>query len=450
MSSEYVETARHPFETAPHRTLFYMSVPVLFSLIAEPLTALVDTAFVSRLGAVPLASLGVGATLLSSVFWVFNFLGIGGQTAVAQALGTGDRQKCSRVNTQLLLVAIAAGFALIFIGIPLTPLVASLMGAEGEVSRLASSYMNIRWLGAPAVLVAVAAFGVLRGSMDMRTPLWIALGINVLNLGLDAVLIFGCGPVPALGVQGAALASTISQWVGAVWACWIVARRFGFVGELKFRETVGLLQIGGDLFVRTGLLNLFLILATRTATLGGSEVGAAHQAIRQSWVFTVLLLDSFAITSQSLVGYFMGSSSWRLAKRVAGVSIVWSVGAGMIIGFLMLVGQDLVLTVLVPLNAAEVFVPAWRVSALVQPLNAVSFATDGIHWGSGDFRFLRNVVVVVSAISFLGLSLIDPSQPTALTWIWIVTALWLGMRGAAGILRIWPGIGRAPLSGVID
>jgi MATE family multidrug resistance protein len=81
------EVATHPFLRRPHHTMLVLSLPVLFSLIAEPLTGVADTAFVARLGAGPTAALGVATTLLSSVFWVFNFLGIGTQTAVARAHG---------------------------------------------------------------------------------------------------------------------------------------------------------------------------------------------------------------------------------------------------------------------------------------------------------------------------------------------------------------------------
>jgi MATE family multidrug resistance protein len=446
MNREVVEEMeRHPFEGAPHRTLLALSTPVLFSLIAEPLTALTDTAFVARLGATSLASLGVGATLLSGVFWVFNFLGIGVQTAVAQAMGKKAPQEAARVSTLGFLVAMIAGAGLILLGFLATPSVVSLMGATGELARQASTYMYFRWLGAPAVLGVITAFGVLRGRMDMRTPLWIALGINTLNILLDALLIFGLGPIPALGIQGAAMASSISQWAGAVWAFKFVVSRVGLRRDLQLGETLGLLRIGGDLFVRTGLLNLFLILATRTATVAGEEAGAAHQAIRQFWVFTALLLDAFAVTCQSLVGFFVGKGLLGQARRAAAVTLVWSTGIGALMGAGMLVGQSFVVAILVPATSVAFFLPAWWVSALSQPLNAVAFATDGIHWGTGDFRFLRNVVLFVSAISFFGLSQIDSTQAAALIWVWIVTTIWVGARGILGVLRIWPGIGKAPL-----
>ena len=88
---------QHPFIRSPHRTVLTLSIPVLVSLIAEPLTGLVDTAFVARLGAESLAALGVGTAALSSVFWVFGFLGVGSQTEVAQALGNGRPNRAARV-----------------------------------------------------------------------------------------------------------------------------------------------------------------------------------------------------------------------------------------------------------------------------------------------------------------------------------------------------------------
>ena len=82
-----------PILLRPNRTIVYLSLPILLSLIAEPLTGLVDTGLVARLGAAPLAALGVGAGALSSVFWIFNFLAIATQTEVAQTFGRGDMRR---------------------------------------------------------------------------------------------------------------------------------------------------------------------------------------------------------------------------------------------------------------------------------------------------------------------------------------------------------------------
>lgn len=414
-------------------------------MIAEPLTGLVDTAFIARLGAESLAALGVGTMVLSSVFWIFNFLGIGTQTEVSQALGRGDIKQGARLSSVALVLSVVFGFALMVLAFFYASQVARWMGATNEVHAQAVIYIRLRSLGAPAVLVTRSAFGALYGLQDMRTPLLVACGINALNIILDAVLIFGLGPVPPLGVAGAAVASTASHWVGAICSGFAVYRRFGFPDRLLLRDVGKLLQVGCELVVRTGLLALFLLLATRTATRIGPEAGAAHQAIRQVWIFTNLCLDAFAITAQSLVGYFYGSQQIAQARRVAGVVCLWCALTGLAISILMLGGKALAAAAFVPGPAVALFMPAWLVAAVVQPLSALAFASDGIHWGTGDYRYLRNVVILATFCGALALAVLDESRPDALTWVWMATAVWIVIRALFGILRVWPGIGASPL-----
>ena len=174
------------------------------------------------------------------------------------------------------------------------------MGADGEIAIAATDYITVRLLGAPAVLATVAAFGTLRGLQDMRSPMWIAGGLNAVNIILDPILIFGWGPVPAMGVAGAAAASVVAQWFGALAAVAVILRRIGLPARADFSHLGSLLSTGSELFIRTATLNFFLLLTTRSATEMGAESGAAHQAIRQVWAFTALFLDAFAIAGQSL------------------------------------------------------------------------------------------------------------------------------------------------------
>jgi multidrug resistance protein, MATE family len=431
----------HSFQTNPHRTLLALSIPVLISMTAEPITALVDTAFISSLGAVSLAALGVGTTALSSLFWIFNFLGIGTQTEVAQIYGKGRAEQAGRVASLALVLATGIGLLLILVIGPLSVWLAELLGASGDVKADAVSYMQIRLFGAPAVLLMMVIFGALRGLQDMRTPLWIALGVNVLNLILDWLLIFGNGPFPTMGVAGSALASTFSQWLGALVGIGFIAAKLGLTRVFALRDATKLLRVGGDLFVRTALLNLFLAFTTRAANGINSDAGAAHQVIRQVYVFTSLALDAYATTVQSLVGYFIGLDSIRWAKRVVRVGASWSLGTGILLGGLMWWGREIVISLLVPTTAISVFLPAWAASAFSQPVSSLAFLTDGTHWGTGDYRFLRNAMFIATAVGMGGIWLINTNWPQALFWIWVVTGIWVGIRAVFGLLRVWPGIG---------
>ncbi|MEK6221804.1 MAG: MATE family efflux transporter, partial [Chloroflexota bacterium] len=323
---------------------------------------------------------------------------------------------------------------------------ASLLGASGAVQTFAVSYMQIRLYGAPAVLITLVAFGALRGLQDMRSPLWIAVGINLVNLVLDWLLIFGNAGFPEMGVAGSALASTISQWLGALAAVIIIARKLGLSSDFDFSDVKKLLRVGRDLFMRTALLNFFLAFTTRAANNIGADAGAAHQVIRQVYSFTGLTLDAFALTVQSLVGYFMGQASIQWAKKVARVGFNWSVVTGVLLGAGMWLGRGTLITYLVPASAVAVFLPAWGISALSQPLNAISFLTDGVHWGTGDYRFLRNAMLTATGIGIAGIWLVGNSEANALNLIWAVTAVWVLARGILGVLRIWPGIGKSVFS----
>lgn len=429
----------------PHHTLVTLSAPVLLSLVAEPLAGMADTAFVARLGAAPLAALGVATTLLSSVFWVFNFLAIGTQTEVSRAHGGARVERAPRVATLALALSAALGTALALISWPWLAALAGWMGADGAVRDAAVVYLEIRLLGAPAMLVLLAAFGALRGLLDMRTPLWIAAAVSAVNVVLDPLLIFGAGPIPAYGVAGAAWATTASQWLGALWGVAAVARRPGIAGGLRAREALALLVVGRDLFLRTGLLLAFQVLATRTANRAGAEAGAAHQAVRQIWLLTALILDAYAASSQSLVAYFAGAARVDLARRVARVACQWSTGTGLVLTGAMLIGEPAVAALLVPEVARAPFHGAWWVLAVAQPVNALSFATDGIHWGAGDYGYLRNGMLVASFFGCGLLLAIDVAAPRALQQVWLATGAWILLRAAIGTARIWPGVGRGPL-----
>ncbi|MDH3877777.1 MAG: MATE family efflux transporter [Desulfobacterales bacterium] len=435
----------HPFVKSPHKTLLSMSLPVLLSLVAEPLTGLVDTAFVARLGSESLAALGVGTVTLSGIFWVFNFLGIGTQTEVAQAHGRQEFNVAGEVGGSALALAALIGLLLVVVGLPSVPYISRVMGATGAVYDLSSQYIQIRLFGAPAVLLTIAAFGIFRGMQDMRTPFYVAITINTLNIILDPLLIFGYGPFPRLGVFGAGLASTISQWIGAGCLVWIIHKRIDFPNRIQLRDVRKLFKIGRDLFIRTGLLTAFYMITTRAATRIGPDAGAAHQAVRQVWVFSFLFLDAYATTGQSLVGYFIGPRLMEQARRVARVVCKWSFFTGLVMGVILWFGQPVVITYLVPPSAINLFIPAWAITALIQPVNALAFATDGIHWGTGDFRYLRNAIITATTCGAVAIYLLDETMAGALTWIWLITAFWIAIRALFGVIRIWPGLGNSPL-----
>ena len=434
----------HPFLDRPHRTLLSLSLPVMLSLIAEPLAGLVDTAYVERIGVAPAAALGAATAVLSGLVWVFNFLGVGTQTEVALDLGSGRRERARGIAGLAVVLGAALG-TLLALGLwPALGRAAAFMSDSAEVRAQTEAYLGIRLLGFPPMLVLLAGFGALRGLQAMRAPMWIAAGMSAMNIVLDAVLIFGWGPVPALGIAGAAWATVASQVAAASAALLLVRRRLGWTWRFDWRRARGLLRVGRDMFLRTGALLLFLLIGTRAALHSGVEAGAAHQALRQVWMLLAFLLDAYAATAQSLIGYFIGAGRRDAARRVARVGVAWGVASGTAIAAGLLLARPWVEFLLVPDPAVAAFRSAWWICAVAQPLNAVSFVTDGVHWGTRDYAYLRNAMLLSSGLGIAGLLGLAPESPLYAVWLW--TSAWIALRAVLGWLRIWPGIGKAPLA----
>ena len=426
------------YRAAPAKTFATMSIPVLLSLIAEPLTGLIDTAFVAKLGAEPLAALGIGTMVLSSAFWVFNFLGIGTQTEISHCVGASNTEETAKTASTALLLACYIGVAATIIPWFFLPEIAAFMGAKGEMTALSIDYMTYRLAGGPAVLFTMAAFGIFRGLQDMRTPLVVTTLVNGLNIILDYLLIFGIGPFPELGVSGAALATTISQYTGMIVTLYAVHRKLKLKPVFDSARCKKLISIGWDMAVRTGIVLAFLIYCTRTATQAGAVEGAAHQGIRQFAMFNALLLDTFAITGQSLTGFFKGKSDYATIRQVAKQTFSYSFVSGIITGAIMIVGDTLFAELLVPSEAIAVFLPAWIVVAFIQPINALSYATDGILWGLGDFAFTRNAMCISCVVGIALIALVTVIQPAEIVmWIWMATGGMMVIRSGLGVYRSW-------------
>ncbi len=390
------------------------------------------------------AALGASTILLSGLFWMLFFLSVSTQTEVAHGLGAGDLERARKATGLALAISLLGGICVAIVVAFLLGPAAHWMEASGEIEAPFIAYSHWRLPGVPGSLAMGVAFGAFRGYQNVRTPLAISIGVTLLNIALDPLLIWGAGPIPPLGVRGAALASALSQWAGAVASMFLVWRLHGVSWSVDASILRRLITVGRDMLVRTASLTLFLILATQKATEMGAAAGAVHLGVRQTWALTALLLDAFATTAQSFVGYFLAAGRVATARHVARVATFWSFSVGAALTAVMLLATDHAWALLVVDVERDRFASAWIVSALFQPLNGISFATDGIHWGAGDFAFLRNVTVTATCVGLVGLWFVDP-ESHGLDAVWLVTGAWIATRAFFGFVRLWPGLGKPPM-----
>ena len=375
---------------SPHdQRIAALAIPALGTLAIDPLVSLVDTAFVTRLGEDELAALGVASGVFGLAFFVFNFLAYGVTPLVAEADARGDRTAVGAVVGQGLTLAVGLGVAgwAVLAGFA-EPIVAA-MGAVDDLQAQSAMYLRARAWAMPAVLLVTVGNGAYRGLEDTRTPLRFAALLNLTNLVLDPLLIFGLG----WGLVGAGIASAVAQWMGAGlflggllgWhrARFCVPPRVPSLGEL-----LPLLSVGSVLSIRTFALVGTLTVATAIATRVGKAAVGAHQVAWQVWGFAALVVDALAVAGQTLVARHLNDEpdvARAIADRLLTLGVL--VGCGLGVGLWALRPTLPWLLSSTPGAAAQLLTIWWVVVAM-QPLNALIFVWDGVYLGARRFTYL--------------------------------------------------------------
>jgi MATE family multidrug resistance protein len=414
--------------TSPHdRDILNLAVPALAGLAADPLVSLIDTAFVGQLGSVALGALGVNTSIFSMTFVVFNFLAYGTTPRVGRAVGDGDREEAGRAVVRALTLAGLCGVgALVAIQVLARPLLL-LMGASGELMEPALAYLRIRALAGPALLLITASHGAFRGYQDTRTPMLVTIGFNVINAGLDPLLIFVAG----WGVAGAAAATAVAQWIGAlVFLGLLLGTRREELGVVlewpRLRSLVPFLKVGRDLLVRTGSLVGTMTLATAVAARVGVTAVAAHQVAHQLWLFLALVVDALAVAAQALVSKHLGADDPDTARAVSDRLLQWGllVGVGLGAGFFLL-RPVLPHFFTDDPDTVAALLEVYLFVALLQPLNGLVFVGDGIYMGAEEFPYLAKAMVATAALAAAVLLLVLPMD-------WGLVGVWGGVATLMG------------------
>ncbi len=196
---------------ARDREILRLAVPAFLTLAAEPLFLLADAAVVGHLGTAPLAGLGIAAAVLQTAVGLCVFLAYGTTASVARHLGAGDTRGALAQGVDGIWLAVLLGAVTTVLGIALTDQLVGLFGASPEVSEQAATYLRIALLGTIPLLVMLATTGVLRGLQDTRTPLYVAVLGNALNIVLNVWLVYGLD----LGIAGSAWGSVLAQVASA-------------------------------------------------------------------------------------------------------------------------------------------------------------------------------------------------------------------------------------------
>ncbi len=210
-----------------------LAIPMGIGIIFIILVNLVDTFFVGQLGTHPLAAMSYTFPVVSFVMSMTIGISIGATSAIARALGQGDRQVVRRLATHAILFAFLLVAIVSALGLLLHDPLFRALGADADTLPLVREYMVV-WFASVIFLVApMLANGAIRATGDSRTPMYIMMLAALSNLVLDPIFIFGLGPVPALGLRGAAIATAISRGVTFSATMWVLIVREQMI-EFRF------------------------------------------------------------------------------------------------------------------------------------------------------------------------------------------------------------------------
>ncbi len=411
------------------REILALAVPAFGALVAEPLFLLADSAIVGHLGTAQLAGVGVASAALATAAGVFVFLAYATTAAVARRIGAGDRRAAIQQGIDGIWLALLLSLGVVALALPLAPWAVSVLGASPSAAPYAVTYLRISSLGLPAMLMVMAATGVLRGFQDTRTPLVVAVAGFTTNLGLNLGLVYGAG----LGVAGSAWGTVLAQ-TGMAAAYLVVVVRGARREDASLRPDLpgirACARAGGPLMVRTLSLRAVLMTATAVAARLGDDRIAAHQVALTLWTFLAFALDAVAIAGQAIVGRCLGAGDVPGTRAATRRMVEWGVGAGVLFGVLLVVARPLYIPLFTPdPTVQELLGRTLLLVALTQPVAGLVFVLDGVLMGAGDGTYLAWAMLGTLA-AFVPAALAVPALGLGLPGLWWAMNLFMLVRGA--------------------
>ncbi|MGC9458325.1 MATE family efflux transporter [Vibrio genomosp. F10] len=291
---------KHGLLTAPiPNVLRQMTIPMTFGMIAILMFNVVDTFFISLLGTDALAAISFTFPITFAINCITMGIGIGLSTNIARLLGKGRSKQAGRFSTHGLVLALLLVSVTSFIGLLSIRPTFALLGAQPHLIDLICEYMSIWYLTIPLLVIPMAGNSAIRATGDTKTPAKIMMLAGLINGVLDPLLIFGIGPFPELGIQGAAISSALS-WLGAlIGSLYVLIRREKMLASPDFSQIINdwrqILKIGTPAALSNAMVPLsgaiLMILLASHGTVAVAAFGAAQR------IESLLILVLMALTS---------------------------------------------------------------------------------------------------------------------------------------------------------
>ena len=404
--------ASTPPKPLTHKRVLKIAGPIVLSNATVPLLGIVDVGVVGQMGeAAPIGAVGIGAIILSSVFWIFGFLRMGTVGLVGQAEGAGDAAEVSAILTRALMIAGVGGLLLISLYPVFVWAAFSWDPTSEEVEGLARQYLFIRIWTAPFAIAVYALTGWLIAQERTGAVFWIQLLMNGLNIALNFLFVLGF----EWGVAGVALSTAIAEVVGAGLGLWFCRNAFerpdwrdwGRVFDRARMIKMALLN--ADILIRSALLVAMFTSFTFLGAQFGDVTLAANEVLIQFMYLTAYAMDGFAFAAETLIARAYGRKDPERVRRSAVLTSIW--GLGICVAFAVLfftlgpVFIDLLAKDAEVQAAGRVYLP-WMIAAPI--VGCAAWMLDGIFIGAARGRDMRNMMIISALVYVAAVIILIP------------------------------------------
>lgn len=389
-----------------NKQILKLAIPNIISNITVPLLGMVDMAIAGHLSSsLYIGAIALGTTIFNIIYWNLGFLRMGTSGFTAQAYGSRNFVEMSNLLVRSLCVALGFGLLIILLQIPIFEIAQHFIHKEGNTIEYVGKYFFIAVWSAPAILGIYTFNGWFIGMQNAKTPMYIAILNNLLNIALSYIFVFHFG----MQIEGIALGTMLSQVITffvfvAVYFIFYskkMNKYFDLKEILKIEAYKLFFKVNIDIFIRTLLLVIVTTFFTFASTNMGNDILSVNALLMQFFMLFSYFMDGFAYAGEALTGRFVGNKNQRSLNKMIKYLFLWGFSLSIISSFIYLFFTPNILSLLTDKQSIVELAQSFAIWTVAVPLTGfATFIWDGVYVGATQSRPMRDSMIVATILFF--------------------------------------------------
>lgn len=417
-----------------NKSILHIALPAIIANITVPLLGFIDTGIAGHLGKTEyIGAISVGSMIFNLIYWNFGFLRMGTSGITAQAYGSRDFTLAGSTLIRAISLALIIALTIIILQYPVQWIAFALIAPSPEVQKLATTYFRICVWNAPAILSTMAIHGWFLGMQNSTRPMYISIGVNVINIIASMIAVFVCN----MGFAGIALGTLIAAYIGLFFSIFLVIKRHKSIFKhidwgkaLKLGDMSHFFNVNRDIFVRSVCLMLVTLFFTAQGARNGDTILAANTIIMQLFILFSYFMDGFAFAGEALIGKYTGAGDHSNRSLCVRRLFCWGFGLAGVFTLLYAIGLQDIFTLLTNDTAVIDRAMVYRWWCVAIPFAGVAaFVWDGVFIGMTETRGML-IAIVCASVTYFGIYFFLPGTPDNHR-LWLSFISYLTMRGTS-------------------